>query len=173
MAGNGGVVMVNFAPGYVSEARRRWDADRAAEQTRYNSPPYDGLYIGQPERAKAALEQWEQDHPKPAVVLTEVADHIDHIRVIAGVDHVGLGSDFDGISETPTGLDGADKFPALLAELARRGWSDDDLGKVAGGNLLRVMAQVEAVSTRLRAQRGPSAATIEQLDGAASAPAAK
>jgi membrane dipeptidase len=173
LAGNGGVVMVNFAPGYVSEARRRWDADRAAEQTRYNSPPYDGLYIGQPDRAKAALDQWEQDHPNPPVVLAEVADHIDHIRAIAGVDHVGLGSDFDGISETPTGLDGVDKFPALLAELARRGWSDDDLGKVAGGNLLRVMAQVEAVSTRLRAQRGPSAATIEQLDGAASAPAAK
>jgi len=171
VAGNGGVVMVNFYPGYVSEARRRWDADRAAEQTRYNSPPYDGLYIGQPERAKAALEQWDRNNPKPQVVLAEVADHIDHIRAVAGVDHVGLGSDFDGVSETPAGLDGVDKYPALLAELARRGWSDDDLGKVAGGNLLRVMAQVEAVSARLRAQRGPSAATIEQLDGAASEPA--
>jgi membrane dipeptidase len=89
------------------------------------------------------------------------------------VDHVGLGSDFDGVSEAPTGLDGVDKFPALLAELARRGWSDDDLAKVAGGNLLRVMAQAEAVSARLRAQRGPSAAHIEQLDGEASTPAAR
>jgi membrane dipeptidase len=173
VAGNGGVVMVNFYPGYISEARRRWDADRAAEQTRYNSPPYDGLYIGQPERAKAALEQWDRDHPKPQVMLAEVADHIDHIRAVAGLDHVGLGSDFDGVSETPSGLDGVDKYPALLAELLRRGWSDDDLGKVAGGNLLRVMVQVEAVSARLRAQRGPSAATIEQLDGAASAPPGK
>jgi membrane dipeptidase len=102
-----------------------------------------------------------------------VADHIDHLREVAGVDHVGLGSDFDGISETPAGLDGVDKFPALLAELARRGWSDDELGKVAGGNMLRVMAQVEAVSARLRTQRGPSTATIEQLDAAASAPASK
>jgi membrane dipeptidase len=164
--------MVNFYPGYVSEARRRWDADRAAEQTRYNSPPYDGLYIGQPERAKAALEQWDKNNPKPQVTLAEVADHIDHVRAVAGVDHVGLGSDFDGVSETPTGLDGVDKFPALLAELARRGWSDEDLGKLAGGNLLRAMAQVEAVSARLRTQRGPSAATIEQLDGATPAPAA-
>ncbi len=165
VASNGGVVMANFYPGYVSEARRHWDADRAAEQARYNSPPYDGLYIGQPERAAAALAQWEKDHPKPQVTLAEVADHIDHIRAVAGVDHVGLGSDFDGISETPAGLDGVDKFPALLAELARRGWSDDQLGKVAGGNILRVMAQVESVSARLRVQRAPSAATIEQLDG--------
>jgi membrane dipeptidase len=167
VASNGGIVMANFYPGYVSESRRRWDADRAAEQARYNSPPYDGLYIGQPERAKAALDQWEQNNPKPRVAIAEVADHIDHIRAVAGVDHVGLGSDFDGVSETPTGLEGVDKFPALLAELARRGWSDDELGKVAGANLLRVMAQVETVSARLRAQRGPSAATIEQLDGAA------
>ena len=173
VASNGGVVMANFYPGYVSEARRHWDADRAAEQARYNSPPYDGLYIGQPERAKAALAQWEKNNPKPQVTLAEVADHIDHLRAVAGVDHVGLGSDFDGISETPAGLDGVDKFPALLAELARRGWSDDELGKVAGGNMLRVMAQVEAVSARLRTQRGPSTATIEQLDAAASAPASK
>ena len=173
VASNGGVVMANFYPGYVSEARRHWDADRAAEQARYNSPPYDGLYIGQPERAKAALAQWEKNNPKPQVTLAEVADHIDHLREVAGVDHVGLGSDFDGISETPAGLDGVDKFPALLAELARRGWSDDELGKVAGGNMLRVMAQVEAVSARLRTQRGPSTATIEQLDAAASAPASK
>jgi membrane dipeptidase len=173
VAGNGGVVMVNFYPGYVSEARRHWEADRAAEKARYDSSPYDGLYIGQPERAKAALDRWDQSNPTPPVTLAEVADHIDHVRDVAGVDHVGLGSDFDGISETPSGLDGVDKFPALLAELARRGWSDDDLGKVAGGNLLRVMAQVEAVSARLRTQRGPSAATIEQLDGTASAAAAK
>lgn len=165
VAANGGVVMVNFYPGYVSEARRRWEADRAAEQARYNSPPFGGLYIGQPERAKAALAEWERAHPKPAVGIGDVVDHIEHIRQVAGVEHVGLGSDFDGIPEAPAGLDGVDKYPALLAELARRGWSDADLAKLAGGNLLRVLAKAEEVSVRLRATRGPSAATLAQLDG--------
>src|SRR4029077_17659194 len=94
----------------------------------------------------------------------DVADHIEHIRQVAGVDHVGLGSDFDGIPETPTGLEGVDRFPALLQELARGGWSDADLGKVAGGNLLRVMSQAESVSARLRAARSASTATIGALD---------
>ena len=164
VAKNGGVVMVNFFPGYVSEARRRWDADRAAEQARYSSPPFGGLYIGQPERIAAALRAWEQAHPKPPVVLADVADHIEHIRKVAGVDHVGIGSDFDGIPEAPVGLEGVDKFPALLAELARRGWSDAELAKVAGANLLRVMGQAEAVSARLRAARPPSLATLATLD---------
>jgi len=162
---NGGVVMVNFYPGYVSEARRRWDADRAAEQARFNSPPFGGLYIGDPERAKAALADWERAHPKPRVGISDVADHIEYIRKVAGIDHVGLGSDFDGIPDAPDGLDGADKYPALLAELVRRGWSDADLAKVAGANLLRVMTKVEEISARLRATRAPSGATLSQLDG--------
>src|ERR1700678_1558939 len=119
VAANGGVVMVNFNPGYVSAARNQWDADRAAELARYSSPPYGGLYIGQPDRAKAALEQWERAHPQPVTTLEQVADHIEHIRQAAGVDHVGLGSDFDGIPEGPRGLEGVDRFPALLIELVR------------------------------------------------------
>jgi len=166
VARNGGVVMVNFATIYVSDARRRWEADRAAEQARDNSPPFGGLYIGQPDRAAAALAAWERAHPQPAVTLAEVADHIEHIRQVAGVDHVGLGSDFDGIPDTPAGLDGVDKYPALLVELARRGWSDADLAKVAGGNVLRAMAQAEGVSARLRATRAPSAARVGELDAA-------
>jgi membrane dipeptidase len=171
VARNGGVVMVNFSPGYVSEARRRWNADHVAEKARDSSPPFGGLYIGQPERAAAALAAWEQAHPKPPVGIGDVADHIDHIRKVAGVDHVGLGSDFDGIAETPAGLDGVDKFPALLTELKRRGWPDGELAKVAGANLLRVMRSAEVVSARLRASRPPSTATITQLDGAAAQPA--
>jgi membrane dipeptidase len=167
VARNGGIVMVNFAPPYVSDARRRWNADRAAEEARNNSPPFGGLYIGQPDRAAAALKSWEAAHPKPPVTLADVADHIAHIRQVAGIDHVGLGSDFDGIPETPTGLEGVDRFPALLEELARRGWNDTDLAKVAGGNLLRVMAQAEGVSARLRAAQPPSRATLDALDGAA------
>jgi membrane dipeptidase len=165
VAANGGVVMVNFYPGYVSEARRRWEADRAAEQARYNSPPFGGLYIGQPERAKAALAEWERAHPRPTVGIGDVADHIEYVRKVAGVDHVGLGSDFDGIPEGPTGLDGVDKYPALLIELAHRGWSDADLAKVAGANVLRALGTAEQVSARLRAARGPSTATLAQLDG--------
>lgn len=163
---NRGIVMVNFYPEYVSSDRAHWDADRAAEQARYNSPPYDGLYIGQPERAKAAINEWEKAHPAPVVTIAMVADHVDHIRQVAGVDCVGFGSDFDGIPVTPLGLDGVDKFPALLEELARRGWGDDDLGKVAGGNLLRVMRNAETVAKRLQQTERPSFATIAALDNA-------
>jgi membrane dipeptidase len=175
VAQNGGIVMVNFAPGYVSEARRRWDADRAAEQARFSSPPFDGLYVGQPERTVSALKAWEQAHPKPPVGIGDVADHIEHVRKVAGVDHVGVGSDFDGIPEAPTGLEGVDKFPALLEELARRGWSDAELAKVAGANLLRVLRQAETVSAHLRVARPPSPATVAALDGVAApaAPAAR
>jgi membrane dipeptidase len=156
VAANGGVVMANFAPGYVSDARNRWDADQAAERTRFNSPPYVGLYIGQPDRAKAALDAWEQQHPRPMVTLSQVADHIDHIRQVAGVDHVGLGSDFDGIEDAPVGLGGVDKYPALLEELMRRGWTDADIAKLAGENLLRVWAAAEKTAAKMRASRPAS-----------------
>ena len=161
VAKNGGVVMVNFYSGYVSDAANRWAADHAAEQARYNSPPYDGLYIGQPERAKAALAAWEKEHPKPKATLQQVADHIEQIRKVAGVECVGIGSDFDGVEATPQGLEAVDKYPALLAELMRRGWSDTDVAKVAGGNILRVMAAAEQVSARLRASKTPSEAVFK------------
>jgi membrane dipeptidase len=168
---NGGIVMVNFATSYVSSERQKWSADRAAEQTRYNSPPFGGLYIGQPDRANAALSEWDQAHPKPAVTLAQVADHIDHIKQVAGVDHVGIGSDFDGIPDTPVGLEGVDRYPALLAELMRRGWSDADVAKVAGENMLRVMAAVEATSVALRRDHPVgSTATIAELDGSSATP---
>jgi membrane dipeptidase len=157
VAVNGGVVMANFAPGYVSDARRRWDADEAAERTRFNSPPYVGLYIGQPEAAKAALEAWTKEHPRPAATLAQVADHIEHLRAIAGADHVGLGSDFDGIEDAPLGLDAVNCYPALLAELMRRGWTDADIAKLAGGNLLRVMADVERAAASLHDRPASSA----------------
>ncbi len=150
VAANGGIVMVNFAPPYVSAARNRWEADHAAERTRFDSPPYAGLYIGQPERAKAALTEWEAQHPMPVTTLAQVADHIEHIRQVAGIDHVGLGSDFDGIPDAPVGLEGVDRYPALLAELMRRGWSDGDIAKLAGENLLRTFAAAEQVSLRLQ-----------------------
>jgi membrane dipeptidase len=161
VAKNDGVVMVNFFPAYVSAARNQWEADRAAEMARYNSPPYGGMYIGQPERAKAALERWESEHPRPITTLGEVADHIDHVRQVAGVDHVGLGSDFDGIPDAPRGLEAADRYPALLIELMRRGWTDGEIAKVAGENVLRVMAAAERVAAKLRAASPPSEALFE------------
>jgi membrane dipeptidase len=141
-----GVVMVNFYSGYVSNAFNRWNADRAAEISRFNAPPYGGLYIGQPERAAEALAAWEKLHPKPVVTIPDVADHIDHIAKIAGVDHVGIGSDFDGVDDTPVGLKSVADYPALFAALIRRGWSDAMLEKLAGGNILRVMRGAEKIA---------------------------
>jgi len=162
---NGGVVMVNYAPGYVSEARRRWDADRNAERGRYYSPPYGGLYIGQPDRAKAAMAAWEREHPRPVVTLSQVADHIEYIVKVAGIDHVGLGGDFDGVDGMlPEGLDGVDTYPALLMELMRRGWSDEMIAKLAGGNVLRVMEAAERVAASM-ANMPPATATVAMLDG--------
>ena len=160
VAKNGGVVMANFATSYVSDARRRWGADQAAEAARLGS-----LFTGQPDKRKAAMAAWDAAHPKPHVTLAQVADHIEQIRKVCGIDCVGIGSDFDGIPDTPEGLESVDKYPALLAELARRGWSDEDLGKLAGGNLLRALRETEAVAKRLQAAGPASEATIAELDG--------
>jgi membrane dipeptidase len=138
---NGGVVMVPFVTAFVSQAVKDDDDSLAAH-------PKD----------------WRASHPRPKATISQVADVIEHVRKIAGVDHVGIGSDFDGISETVVGLEDVSKFPALFAELSRRGWSDADLKKLSNGNVLRVLKQNELVAARLRKTRKPSIATIEQLD---------
>lgn len=152
VAANGGIVMVTFVNGYVSEAHRHWAADLAAEATRLSGKPYDGLFVGDPAQASEQLAAWDRDHPRPAVSIGEVADHIDHIRRVAGADHVGLGSDYDGTQYLPSGLDGTETYPALFAELLRRGWTDGDLRKLAGENLLRVMSACEQVAARSKAE---------------------
>ncbi len=147
---NGGVVMITFAPPYVSEAYRRWSADSAAEKARLNSPPSNGLHIGQPDKAAADYATWLAAHPVPQVTLGQVADHVEHVTRVAGVDHVGIGSDFDGVGALlPVGLEDVATYPALLAELMRRGWTDGDIAKLAGGNVLRAMESAEAVRDRL------------------------
>ncbi|WP_156841653.1 dipeptidase [Novosphingobium aquimarinum] len=144
---NGGVVMVNYANPYISDAFRRWSADSSAEKTRLNSPPFGGLAIGQPEKADRMYAEWLKAHPAPTVTLAEVADHIEHIAKVAGVDNVGIGSDFDGVgNQLPEGLADVATYPALLAELMRRGWSDGDIAKLAGENVLRVMTAAEAAA---------------------------
>jgi membrane dipeptidase len=164
VAANGGVVMVNYAVNYVSEDYRRWSADRRAEQTRLDAPPFGGLYIGQPDKAAAALAAWDKAHPAPTVTLATVADHIDHVARVAGVDHVGIGSDFDGVgNDLPEGLDSVATYPALIAELLRRGWSDADAAKLAGGNILRVMEAAERVAASMKGEL-PGTATVAALD---------
>ena len=164
VAANGGVVMVTFAPSYVSEVRRRWEAARNAEKARFNSPPYGGLYIGQPEKAAAALAAWEKANPRPPVTLAQVADHIEHIARVAGHDHVGIGSDFDGVGDLPDGLGGVETYPALLKELMRRGWSDAHIARLAGGNVLRVMEEAERVAASMK-DVPPATGTVAALDG--------
>ncbi|MEH3046038.1 dipeptidase [Sphingomonas adhaesiva] len=138
----GGVVMVNFYPSFVSAAWRAWDGERTAFA---KSRGLAGDLYGP--NAPVPLVKWDAGHPEPAVTVSDVADHIEHVARVAGRGAVGLGGDFDGISGTgPVGLKGVDGYPRIFAELARRGWSDADLSGLAQGNILRVMERVEAVA---------------------------
>jgi membrane dipeptidase len=156
---NGGVVMVAFVTGFVSQEaanvllpafteynRRVKDVSDAAERERIYKQIFDPLKV-------------------PKATVGQVADHIEHVRKVAGVDHVGIGADFDGNDTWPEGLEDVSKYPNLFAELIRRGWSDADLAKLAGGNVLRALSEAEAVATRLQKTRPPSLASIEKLDG--------
>jgi membrane dipeptidase len=142
---NGGVVMVPFVTGFVSPAVMLYD-----ESTRPVITDLEKKYGKDTAAITRELKQWRLSHPEPRATLAQVADQIDYVRKVAGVDHVGIGGDFDGITEVVQGLEDVSKYPDLFAELARRGWSDADLKKLAGENLLRVFASVEAVSKRLR-----------------------
>ena len=144
-AQNGGIVMVNFYPPYVSDAFRKWNAEEAAEEARAKS-----LFNGRPDGRDAAIKAWKAANPAPQVTVATVADHIDHVAKIAGYDHVGIGGDLDGIEVAPEGLGTVSGYPLLLAELIRRGWSDENLSKLAGGNLLRVLRQAEAVAASMK-----------------------
>ena len=110
------------------------------------------------------MRAWEDANPEPRATLSDVADHIDRIRAVAGIDHIGIGGDLDGVTSTPVGLEDVSKYPELTAELLRREYSDDDVLKILGGNVLRVMRQAERTSLRLREQRRPSEALIDELD---------
>lgn len=151
LARNGGIVMVNFAPQYILEARRLWGAARAAEEAQGKV-----LYTGEPARATAAMDAWLTANPEPRATVGTVADHVEHIAKVAGYDHVGLGGDYDGLAVLPEGMDGVEAYPKLFAELIRRGWSDANLARLAGGNILRVMEAAEKVA---RDKRGELPAT--------------
>lgn len=138
---NGGVVMVNFYPGFTSNEVWQWSSNRAAEEARLKA-----RNPGNPTAVSEGLAAWAGANPRPEIDLSVIADHIEHIAEVAGRDNVGIGSDFDGVPFLPQRLDGVEDYPALFVELARRGWSDADLAKLAGGNLLRTLRQAERVA---------------------------
>lgn len=142
---NGGVVMVTFVPGFVSPAILLYE-----QSVRPTMKELRERYGNDTAAITRAVKEWTALHPAPRATLSQVADHIEHVRGVAGVDHVGIGADFDGISEVVEGLEDVSTFPALFAELARRGWSDNDLKKLAGENFLRVFARAEAVAKRMQ-----------------------
>ena len=142
---NGGVVMVNFYPTFVSEAVRAYGDSVTARSRALRAAGVDSAAIAD------SVKGWDARAPK--ATLSQVADHIAHVRDVAGVDHVGVGSDFDGITTVPAGLEDVSKFPDLLAELLRRGWSEQDVRKVAGLNVLRVLRDAERVSREMTAAR--------------------
>jgi len=148
---NGGVVMVTFVPGFLSAKVAAWTKLQTAEETRLKQ-----LYPSDQVAVTRGVDAWTKANPAPRAVISDAADHIDHIRKVAGIDHIGLGGDFDGIKSVPEGLEDVSKYPALTAELLRRGYKDDEIKKILGLNILRVMRQVESVSRKLHAERGPS-----------------
>lgn len=155
MAANGGVVMVTFVPAFVNRDAQAWDAG-LERQTKG---------VAADTELKRLEEAYTREHgPSPKATVQDVADHIDHVARVAGHDHVGIAGDYWG-GASPAGLEDVSKYPALFAELIRRGWSDADLKKLAGENMLRTFEQAERVAKRLQRERRPSTATIATLDG--------
>ena len=156
---SGAVVMVTFVPSFLTAEGAEANAAGWREANRLRAE------LGDPVAADAAMEGWFEAHPDPPATIGDVADHVDHVREIAGIDALGVGGDIDGADQMPEGLGDVSCYPALFAELAARGYGEEDLRKVAGRNVLRLMREAELVASRMRAERPPSVATIEQLDG--------
>ncbi len=153
MTENGGVVMVTFVPSFVNQELADWVESL--------TPLRDSLVASgaTQEQMRAVWEKYQTENPPTVATLADVADHIEHVRDVAGVDHVGIGGDYDGMGTPPTGLSDVSAYPNLFAELLSRGWSDEDLGKLASGNILRTFREAEAVSRRLQAETTPSTAS--------------
>lgn len=156
---NGGVVMVNFYSGFIDPGSPRHFQEGAAAERELRA-----RYAGDAEGLQRGMAEWMAAHPQPRGSVATIADHIDHIVRTAGIDHVGIGSDFDGVTSLPEGMEDVSRFPYLTVELLRRGYSDADVRKILGGNVLRVMRAAEAAAVRIQRQRGPSSATIDVLD---------
>ena len=161
VTGNGGVVMAVFLTGFVSDEVRRHLQPGMDLADAYERDHPDAT----PEQVREVRREWMKANPPPPATVAQVADHIDHLAKMAGVEHVGIGSDFDGGEPLPIGLEDVSGFPNLIAELLRRGYSDDEVRGITGGNVLRVMRGAESAAQRIQAERPPSEATIEELDG--------
>ncbi len=149
LAGNDGVCMVTFVPAFVSTPCMVWESELAAEMERRGLDPRDAA-----SRA-TARQEYAQRKPAPRATLAQVADHVEHVREVAGVGHTGLGGDFDGTDDLPEGLTDVSCYPALFAELLARGWTEPDCAKLAGGNVLRVLREAESTA-RAGSLTGPN-----------------
>lgn len=158
-ADNGGIVMVTFVETFTSEERRQHFAERAAYRSKM-----EYLYPGQPEAVAERMDAWDAENDAPKSTLNQVADHIDHLRDQIGVEHIGIGGDYDGVSSLPLGLEDVSTYPDLFAELLKRGYTEEELEQIAGLNMLRVLRGAEAVAARLQAERGPSEAQIDDFE---------
>jgi membrane dipeptidase len=157
---NGGVAMATFVPKFILPAAIEWTAAADVNMRAHGLHPLDTTPAGM-----AVQRAYEAEHPRPVATASTVADHLDHMREVAGVDHIGIGGDYDGTAFTPEGLGDVAGYPNLIAELLRRGWSDADLAKLTWSNAVRALRDAESAATVLRAKRGPSVATLGQLDG--------
>uniref|UniRef100_A0AAU2VGC5 Dipeptidase n=1 Tax=Streptomyces sp. NBC_00003 TaxID=2903608 RepID=A0AAU2VGC5_9ACTN len=160
LPGNGGVAMATFVPKFILPAAVAWT--QAADE---NLRAHGHHHLDTSPEAMKLHEAFEATNPRPVATAATVADHLDHMREVAGVDHIGIGGDFDGTAFTPSGLDDVSGYPNLVAELLSRGWSQADLAKLTWSNAVRALRDAESVSRELRARRGPSNATLEALDG--------
>lgn len=142
---NGGVVMVVALPGYLSEDQRVWYSRRQAEEARLKA-----LWQGQPDKVKEALAAWDEANETPVATVSQMADHIDHIREVAGVEHIGIGGDYDGMATGPEGMEDVSGYPVLFTELARRGYSQAELEMIASRNVLRVLREAERYAASQR-----------------------
>jgi membrane dipeptidase len=160
LPGNGGVCMVTFVPGFVSQPVADGWIARDKEEKRLRDE-----YADAPAEVEERLSAWKAAHPVTAPTARDVADHVDHVREVAGVEHLGVGGDYDGCASMPDGLGDVSTYPALFAELRARGYSDDELRRIAGRNVLRALRDAEAVARDLQTRRNPSLARIADLDG--------
>ena len=147
LAGNGGVCMVTFVPFFVSPDCAQWQIGLFAELERR------GLDRRDISAWDAVVPEYERAHPMPEATLTQVADHVEHVRSVAGLAHVGLGGDYDGSAGMPTGLADVSCYPALFAELLDRGWTEDECAALAGGNILRVLRDAENLASAVPGAR--------------------
>jgi membrane dipeptidase len=158
LAANGGLCMITFVPAFVSQRCRDWDLSLAAEMDR------QGLDHRDLASRREFKNEWAATHPQPEATLADVVAHAEHVREVAGIDHIGLGGDFDGVDALPAGLEDVSSYPALIDALLDRGWSEQDCSKLTCGNLLRVLQDAESAAATLQAARTPSAARWPDLD---------